>query len=286
MAAIPQFQNTTQHLIDCKDITNESPRPYLGMSSIGDECERKLWYGFHWAVKKVHSAKTERIFRDGHNAEANMIADLKALGYECFYRFDGEAQEMTGEVGEKQEGFVDCFGHFKGHCDGRVMGVIEAPKTEHLLEMKTSNDKNFKELQKKGVKEAKPIHYAQMQIYMRKGKLTRALYMAYNKNTSEYYFERVNVDKGFADDLIRKAEGIITATEPPACKFPKTWFSCKWCDYKEICHEDAKPEINCRTCEHSDIEDGGVWSCSKKDEVLPYEAQLKACRKYKRGWGF
>jgi hypothetical protein len=285
MVAIPEFQNTTKHKIDCKVIKPENPRPYLGMSSIGDECERKLWLSFHWAVKKSFTPRVNRIFRVGHASEADIISDLKSIGINCFYRFDDNISEMTGAIGEKQEGFVDVAGHFKGHCDGRVNNVPEAPKTEHLLEMKTHNDKSFKEVSKKGVKEAKPLHYAQMQVYMHYAKLTRALYAAYNKNDSDYYFERVYYDKGFAEDMVRKASGIIMSEEIPACKFSKTWFACRWCEYKDICHGEDKPERNCRTCEKSDICNDGKWECSKTGKEISYDEQLKGCRYHKFGWG-
>lgn len=284
MVAIPDFQNTTKHKIECVDITNEKPRSYLGMSSIGDECERKLWLSFHWAAKKTHSQRINRIFNTGHIAEGFIIEDLKRIGVDCFYRFGDKKVEMTGAIDEKQEGFVDVAGHFRGHCDGRVLGIPEAPKTEHLLEMKTHNDKSFKEVAKKGVKEAKPMHYAQMQVYMHYAGLKRALYVAYNKNDSDYYFERVYYDKGEAEDLIRKASGIIMSEEIPACKFSKTWFACRWCEYKDICHGEDRAERNCRTCNKSDIFNNGKWECSKTGKEISYEEQLAGCRYHKFGW--
>jgi hypothetical protein len=44
--------------------------------------------------------------------------------------------------------------------------------------------KSFVELVAKGVRQAKPQHFAQMQIYMRLTTLTRAMYLAVNKDTT------------------------------------------------------------------------------------------------------
>ena len=57
-------------------------------------------------------------------------------------------------------------GHFGGSLDGVAKGLPEAPKSPAILEMKTHNEKSFKELMSKGVKNAKPQHYAQMTVYM------------------------------------------------------------------------------------------------------------------------
>lgn len=47
---------TTDPTLDAMDAaqetaqTKEKRRPYLGMSSLGNECSRQLFYGFRWAV--------------------------------------------------------------------------------------------------------------------------------------------------------------------------------------------------------------------------------------------
>lgn len=286
MALIPD-QRTTHNLIEMTDITEENPRGYLGMSGIASECERKLWYGFHFVKpERSHSQRVERIFNTGHIAESFIIADLKRIGCEVYrYGPDGEKIEMTGEKGEEQDRCVDIAGHFMGHTDGTVLGIPEAPKTEHLLEMKTHNDKSFKDVVKNGVQKSKPVHYGQMQIYMHYRKLSRGLYVAYNKNDSSYYFERVYYDRSEAEDLVRKAREIITSEEPPVKKFQRTWFACKWCDYKEICHDGEKPASNCRTCAHADICNDGKWECDLDNTELDKAVQLRGCEMYQPGWG-
>jgi hypothetical protein len=70
-----------------------------------------------------------------------------------------------------------------------VLGLPQAPKTPHILEIKTASDKYFREMEKSGVKKAKPEHWAQMQMYMKwsidqfkEDGCTRAIYIVVNKD--------------------------------------------------------------------------------------------------------
>ena len=161
-----------------------------------------------------------------------------------------------------------------------AMGVLEAPKTEHLLEIKTMNDKNFKKMKKDGVKISKPVYYAQQQIYMRKLKLTRAIFIAVNKNDDSIYIERVKLDKGFADDLERKAEYVVLQERPPEKQFEATWFECKFCDARTTCHGNEPVQKNCRTCEHVDLLNGGLWACNRTNQELTTDEQRTPCKHY------
>ena len=274
---LPEKEDVLMFLEEVEKIIKEksdddNQRGYLGMSGIGDPCERKLWYGFHMVSKKEpHIERTKRIFNTGHIAEGFIYKDLKKIGYDVF---------------GAQESCVGVAGHFSGHIDGKVSGVIEAPKTIHLLEMKTMNDKNFKEIVKtQSVQKSKPVHYAQMQCYMHYQNLTRALYIAYNKNTSEYYIERVYYDKDFALDIISKATKIIMSEKPPLKEFAPTWYACKFCDHRGVCHDGEKPAINCRTCIEADICDGGKWECGLDSKELSVDDQKCGCEYHKLGWG-
>ena len=92
----------------------------------------------------------------------------------------------------------------------------EAPRTWHVIELKTHNARSFAELRTHGVQKAKPEHWAQMQVYMHLTGLTRALYLAVCKDTDALYAERVRIDHAEAERLIERAGRIIFATRPPA----------------------------------------------------------------------
>lgn len=289
----------TKNLLEDRMYDNDARRPYLGMSGVGEPCSRRLYYGFHWtSPRRKLTARTKRIFRIGNLFERMMIDELKDNGMEV-YRItpEGERVDLTGDTEELQETLVGFGGHEIGHCDGRIKGVQEAPKTEHLLELKTMAEKYFKSVKEKGVSVSHPEYYAQCQKYMHKMKLTRAFFIAINKNTCELYIERIEYDKGIATELDRKAQDIIMATEPPPKHYLKGHFKCNFCEHNAVCHEEAEPLKNCRTCEFSDLEEGGKWSCSNRravdmltkgkceDEMeISLVRQEKGCKHYKRGW--
>lgn len=241
-------------------------RPYLGMSGIGDSCSRKLWYGFRCCANRYVTPRQKRLLERGNREEEVIKADLIASGVIVH----GEQTEVSG-----------CSGHMKGHIDDLFDNLPDAPKTRHLGEYKTSNDKNFKDLVKKGVKKSKPVHYAQMVCYMSKLKLTRALYIAVNKNDDSRYYERIAADEDYAQELFRKATDIIRSETPPKRIGSSTWYECKWCDYYEICHFNGEILKHCRTCEFADLYAHGVWKCSLADMKLAFEQQLIGCPKHK-----
>lgn len=269
MALLPT-QTATKVLLDQITIPRNRGKR-VGMGSIGDPCARRLWFGLHWAVKAEEiSLSLHNLFNTGTRAEDFIIEDLERIGI---------------KVTQRQERIWGFMKHALGFIDGRCTDVPEALKTEHLLEIKTHNDKNFKILFKDKVKKGFPKHYAQVQRCMKGTKLTRCLYIGYNKNNSEYYVERVRYDPGFADDLIRKEQSIIAAPEPPVKIFERSWFECKFCPFIEVCHDGVPMDRNCRTCEHSDLADEGVWTCNLLPNTsfpIPLEVQKVGCDHYKR----
>lgn len=249
----------------------------LSPSSMGTECDRALWYEFRWAAeKKPIEGRKLRLFQTGHREESRMVEDLRRAGVTVL-----DVDPDTG----KQWAVRALGGHVRGKADGACVEVPEAPKTWHLLEIKTHNDKSFKALKRDGVLKAKPGHYAQMQEYMGLLDLKRALYMAANKNDDEIYTERVEFDPVYFMQLMARAERIITADRPPskAHEDPesKAAFACGWCPAKEVCHFGSFARSHCRTCLHATpiIDDGedGRWHCARRQKDLTYNEQKVGC---------
>ena len=78
------------------------PRGYLGMSSIGDACERLLWLKWRWASIEKFDAGTLWRFADGHLSEDVIAARLRAI--------PGVMLIAEAESGG-QIGFVGVKGH-------------------------------------------------------------------------------------------------------------------------------------------------------------------------------
>lgn len=271
---------------DSEEIIEPIKRGYLGMSSIGHSCMRHLWYGFHFASPRILTRRVKRIFSRGDLEEARIITDFTNMGMRFFIRDkDNNEIPITGKVGEKQEEIVGFAGHAKGHVDGRCVGVPGAEKTEHLCEFKTANDKSFKLFVKNGCEKTSPGYYAQQQRYMHALKLTRSLFVVTNKNDESRYPERVYYDKRFSEELVAKEQHIILSETPPDKIGGPSWFECKYCSDRNVCHLGDAPQRNCRTCEHSDIENGGKWTCGYHEKELNIDEQIHGCDMWSKGWG-
>lgn len=238
---------------------------YLAASSIGEECERSLWYAFRWATPvKRSEGRMARLFRTGHREEARMIEDLRAIG--C------TVDDRDPETGKQFS--IILNGVLKVKIDGKVIGVPGSEKTLHLLEAKSHNQKSYDDWRKKGVEKSKFDHYAQCQIGMHAFGLSRALYISHNKNTDEVETERVKYDALAAERLLAKADRIAFADRPP----PKIeTFACKWCRHETLCRYDGWARINCRTCLHAELLKSGEWQCGLHSQSLTIDAQKAGC---------
>jgi hypothetical protein len=274
MVALPTESQTELAIYRMYEDKREPPRPYLGGSQIGDSCERKLWYSFRWACAEHIKGRVLRLFAHGHVEEDRVIADLRAIGCTVY-----DIDPITG----KQYRYSSHGGHYSGGLDGVLINLPDAPKTWHLLEAKTHNARSFADLKKHGVKKSKPVHYAQMQTYMRWTKLKRAVYIAVCKNTDEIYIERIEYVPSTAKAIERKALRIIDAKLPPTKpNRDASYFECKWCAFLSLCHERQVADVNCRTCVHATPElDGNQrWSCAKYDCDIPEANQRTGCESH------
>ncbi len=266
MAKIPDKEaRTVQAIYDWYEnrAEEEAPRQYLGGSLIGHYCERYLWLSFRQAKREKFPGRILRLFEHGQREEDRMAENLRDIGCELLTQ-----QEVDGHF--EQYGFQKFGGHFRGHYDGVVLGIPEAPKTWHLWECKTHNDKSFKALVKSGVLLSKPMHYAQMQVYMGEAGLERALYTAINKDTDEIYVERVVFDPAEYERLIKRAERVIFSDSPtvPPLGADASWHQCQHCIFLGLCYGQELPDVHCRTCAHVTPKPDGSWLCEKYDKPL------------------
>jgi len=268
----------------------EQPRRYLGMSSIGERCERKLWYSFRWSftvspwLAQDESQKLIATWAadDGHRTEALMAARLRKVKGIELHTLD----PRTG----RQIEFSYLGGHFCGHADGVVRGVLQAPKTWHVWEHKARDEEYTRLLQKaineKGEKNAlqewEPIYYAQAVMYMDSIDMTRH-YMTVSGPGGRVpaIGLRTDANPDFARALRAKAERIIRAQEPPPrISDQPAWHECKICPAWNVCHGNRAPPVSCRTCVHATPEiegEGGRWSCAFHKIDIPEHGQRVGC---------
>lgn len=292
-------------------------RGHLGASAIGNRCSRQIWYGFRWAYEEKHTGRLLRLFNRGHEEESRFARWLRTAGVEvqdyserlCIdgggqYRlldWDDEMSILYSEdvsddphqialataegEGPKQWHFIDHDDHFAGSSDGRIRAgedcQLTLPEGWGSLECKTHSDKSFKQLTAKGVLTSKPTHYVQMQVYMHYFELDWAFYFAVNKNDDTLYAEVVYYKEEIAMWYIANAWKIIQAKEPPQrLTDDPSWWECKFCAFREICHYDETPQKNCRSCAFAQPVENGEWRCNKFNGILPKDFVPKGCNSW------
>lgn len=270
MAALPAPQHQTVAAIFAayERQRDDRPRAHLGASQIGESCARRLWFSFRWAGAEKMPGRVLRLLNTGQREEERLIADLRAIGVRV------EDRDADG----KQWRVSAHGGHFAGSMDAAAVGFPEAPRAWHVVEFKTSNTKAFKELQKSGVRVAKPMHFAQMQVYMHLTEMTRAAYIVVCKETDDLYFERVEYDQAEAEKLMERAGRIIFAAEPPpGISTDPAFWECKFCPFFEQCFGTAAPAATCRSCAHATAMPDGTWRCELHDKTLSVAEQRAGC---------
>lgn len=253
----------------------EPKRDYLGASVIVKPCERQAWYYFRRAYDKRFEGRMLRLFEDGRKAEDRIIEEIKRTG-----KYVVDEKDANG----KQYGFSLYGGHYAGNCDGKILGIIEAPKTWHLIEVKTHNDKSYDWLLNNAVKKGKPEHYDQMQIYMNELGLERGIYIAIKKSSSDIYTERVHREPKKKEAFREKALRVIQSNDAPK-KIANSLdiFDCKYCSYNKECYKLEGADLpikSCRTCLHSTPLIEGGWKCEQKKIVIDEEILVTGCEEH------
>lgn len=273
MVLIPK-RDELKELLDHELVLQEH-RPYIGMSGLMGPCMRRTWYVFHWSTDRYVPKRVQRLFERGDLEEQRVIDDLRAVGM------------IVTDCLDEQVELVDETGHIKGHPDGKVELVPVAPKTPHLLEIKTMKDSLFKKYIKEGLKKSHPVYHGQVHTYMGERKLTRCLLIVTNKDTEERHYERIKYDKSVHDEAMHIGLEVLMSEFPPPKIGNATWHECKYCDCRNICHKGAPIKRTCRSCKYVSINMEGKWACTKHDiDDLTYQEQMASCGQYELGEEF
>lgn len=215
----------------------ETPRDYLGASLIGNPCARQIWYEYNKYPKDSFEAETLMNFEDGHRTEDLTAERLRMLPSIELWTHDEQGNQF---------GFFLFDGKFKGHCDGVIRGLLQAPKTLHVWEAKCSAEKKFREFQsaknkwgeKLALKNWNENYFIQAQLYMHFLQIDRHYTTVALAGGRDYDSCRTEYEPEIAQYAIDKAEKIINAKQaPPRINEKKDFFICRWCAFKDICHE-------------------------------------------------
>jgi hypothetical protein len=270
-----QLADRLLHDIDtwCAEQFDDGPRNHLGASVIGGKCDRATWYSWRWFHHKKHSGQMQRLFQDGHWYEERFIQMLRGIGCNVTQVSEDGPQHRIWAV----------EGHFGGSLDGQAtLPARYGPVANNvfLTEFKTSNHKNFVSLNH--LQEDKEVHWGQMCVYGVKKKIRYGIYFVVNKNDADMKIFVVELDWELGQHLIDKGERIIFSTQPPprVSNNPSNYL-CKMCDHHSVCMMGARPDVNCRSCRHSEPVDEKQWHCRQWNAIIPSrEAMLAGCQAY------
>lgn len=281
MVAIPEIGDATlvaaDHALEAAQ--ERRHRGHLGMSQIGRPCEREIFYSFRWAAQNNFDAATLKRFEDGHASELVAVRRLKAVPGIELHEVDESGNQFR---------FEDFGGHFSGSCDGAVLGILQAPKTWHILEIKASAkhedlDKAKRKVgEKAALAEWNPTYYAQAALYMHYAGLDRHYLVCVSPGARKWTSVRTEADPVHAEVLRAKAERIIFTDTAPARIGGPDSFTCRWCDFHALCHgAEVRAERNCRTCLSVTVVPDGTWRCEKFGHTLSKDDQAAGCPEHR-----
>lgn len=235
----------------------------ISASMVGNECDRALFYELRWVSEpEQFSGRILRIFERGDIEEQRVYADLRAAGVEI----------------DEQAEFTAVQGFLRGRADGIATGILEAPKTRHVLEIKSAKASDWRSVQKHGLAKAKPLHWHQLHTGMSCLGIDRGFYIMVNKDTEEILTERISLDPEVAARTEARVARIVDAHDAPGrLNDDPEAFGCRFCKHKAVCHEAKAARRTCRSCLHFSFTRDGLGHCERFDRPMRRERQAEGC---------
>ena len=212
----------TQMVEKSMNVSRETSRNYIGASSIGSECLRKVWYEYRGVEGAPVSNKLQRTFNVGKRLETLVTDALIDSGLELI---------LPADVNHFLKYFDEELPYFQGHCDA-IWKDEEA-----VIEVKTARDSSFKIFINKGLEKWSQTYYAQVQAYMGMSKMKTGYVICLNKDTSELHDEQVEFNQDYYDCLKARAV-LVHDTEEPLNRVNSSPFyiACRSCKFRDVCH--------------------------------------------------
>jgi hypothetical protein len=216
-------------LIEEAEPPEENTRQYLGASTIGSECLRKVQYD--WMVDPAHLSQTRDIFRRGHLLEELSRQHLIRANFKF-----APAERLA---------FAAVGGLFRGHADGIIVEGPALPGVGYpcLWEHKALGAKGWQTLERDGVERAYPQYAAQVWLYQNYLNVADhpAIFTALNANTCERLHMLVPFNAMHAQAWSDRAVAVIEATHagellPRAHSDAQDW-RCRMCAHRARCWE-------------------------------------------------
>jgi hypothetical protein len=238
-------------LIERAEPPSENTRHYLGASSIGSECLRRIQ--FDWWVDPVHPSRTKDIFARGHFFEEVMRRHLKRVGFEF--------------APQERLEFVAAGGLFRGHADGLLLAGPVLPDLRYpcLWECKCLRARGWKAIERDGLVGLYDVYAAQVAVYQAYLDATDhpALFTVVNADDASRLHFLLPFDAERAQAWSDRAVVVIEATRAGellerVTDNPDDW-RCKMCSHRERCWRQGEgnspPTADLRTLDDLSIPD-------------------------------
>ncbi len=196
-------------------------------SSIGDPCERRLFYGRTASeLAKPYGPSLQAIFDLGKHLEHYVIHELEALG---------------AEVTQRERDYLDRAFEISAHADARVCmpGWPRAITCEvkglnpYTVESIESTE-DIRDSRQRWVRK----YYDQLQTYLYFDRGEAGLFVLLNKVTGQITFIDCPRDQARIEDLLAKAarirDAVRTDTPPPRYESDE----CARCGFEHVCMPD------------------------------------------------
>ena len=202
----------------------------LSASKIGFPCARHLWYCANEYDSGETDTRTQRIFDVGTYLEPMIVEWLRQDGWTVDYNAGSQNAELKLTiplVGGELTGHPDCF--------------ISKPNAPNVLaDIKTMNDRAFREWKRNGSLKSKPQYVDQLHVYamgaMHAGyKVEKLAIVGLNKNNSDLNIDFFDYDWTRAESICKRAEAIFEAFEKPSENCPAEKWCCNYCGFWDIC---------------------------------------------------
>ena len=225
--SISSLNTALNELIERVEPAEKNVRQYLGASSIGSECLRRVQYD--WMVDPTHPTRTRDIFARGHFFEEVSRQHLIRAGF----RF----------ASPERLRFAAADGLFRGHADGVLIAGPELTGFGFpcIWEHKCLGSKGWRAIERDGLEKAYPQYAAQVWIYQAYLHVTAwpALLTVTNADTCERLHLLLPFNAELAQQWSDRAVTVIEATRagellPRVTEDPKDW-RCKMCSHRERC---------------------------------------------------
>jgi hypothetical protein len=213
-------------LIEAAAPPSVNDRHYLGASSIGADCLRRVQ--FDWFCDPELAVRTQDIFRRGYFFEDLTRRHMKRAGFEF-----ASSEALR---------FATVGGLFRGHCDGILVGGPEVPGLIYpaILEHKALKAKSWRAIERDGLKDLNRVYACQVAIYQAYLDLTNpVLFCVTNADTCERLWFLVPFDPVLAQATSDHAVLVIEASKagellPRMTEDPEHW-QCKGCSHRAHC---------------------------------------------------